>query len=219
MPTIQLIQKDNYCPNYVQLEAPSNFDLEKCAEIVSLSKGKNGCHPTNGFFMHNGKASGYCYCITDDCTQSSASNSGLNIYKFSEVTNIQLVEEDMYCPNFVHLRSPANFGLKACAELVSLSKGKNGCHSTYDIFMHVGQDSGYCYCIKDECTEPEASASGLNIYQFAESKSLFAIYSLCVGDYNFNQLVVYMLDIIWLVKNLFQKKQYNLCPEFILTSQ
>jgi len=135
---------------------------------VSLSKGKNGCHSTNGLFMHTGGDAGYCYCVTDDCTQrqSTLTNRGSNLYKLSEVSNIVLFEEDMNCPNHVRLRSRSN-SLKACAEVVSMSKGKNGCHSTYDIFMHDGTDSGYCYCIKDECTERSPSTSGLNIYQFA----------------------------------------------------
>ena len=173
MPTIELIEEDMYCPNHVQLEKPSKFNLKKCAEIVFLSKGKNGCHSTNGLFMHTGGDAGYCYCVKDDCTQRHrVTNRGSNLYKLSEVSNIVLFEEDMNCPNHVRLRSRSN-GLKACAEVVSMSKGKNGCHSTYDIFMHDGTDSGYCYCIKDECTERSPSTSGLNIYQFATRKTLF----------------------------------------------
>jgi len=169
MPTIELIEEDMYCPNHAQLSKPSKFDLEKCAEIVTLSKGKNGCHTSNGLFMHSGEDSGYCYCVTDDCTQrqSTLTNRGSNLYKISEVTSIKLFEEDMNCPNHVQLRSRSN-SLKACAEVVSMSKGKNGCHPTYDIFMHDGTDSGYCYCIKDECRVRSPSSTGLNIYEFTK---------------------------------------------------
>jgi len=172
MSTIQLIEEDKYCPNFVQLEAPSAVDLNKCAETVSLSKGKNGCHSTNGIFMHNGQDAGYCYCVTDDCTKSYASKSGLNTYKLSAVSSIVLSKEDMYCHNYIPLKSPSTFDLKSCAELVSLYKGKNGCQSTLDLlpppFMHVGKGSGVCYCITDECNQRSASTTGLNIYRYSE---------------------------------------------------
>ena len=186
MSTIQLIEEDKYCPNFVQLEAPSAFDLNKCAETVSLSKGKNGCHSTNGIFMHNGQDAGYCYCVTDDCTKSHASKSGLNTYKLSAVSSIDLYKEDMYCHNYTPLKSPSTFDLKSCAELVSLYKGKNGCQSTLDLlpppFMHVGKGSGVCYCITDDCKQSLASTSGLNIYRYSESKNCSAFFYLCFGD-------------------------------------
>ena len=182
MSTIQLIEEDKYCPNFVQLKAPSTFDLNKCAEAVSLSKGKNGCHSTNGIFVHTGQDAGYCYCIKDDCTQSYASTSGFNIYKLSAVSSIDLYKEDMYCHDYTQLKSPSNFDLKSCAELVSLSKGKHGCQSTLDLFMHVGRGSGGCYCSTNDCEKRSASTSGLNVYRFSESKNFSAFFYSCLGD-------------------------------------
>ena len=182
MSTIQLIEEDKYCSNFVQLEAPSTFDLNKCAETVSLSKGKNGCHATNGLFLHKGHDAGDCFCVTDDCTKSLALKSGLNTYKLSTVSSIDLYKEDMYCHNYTPLKSPSTFDLKSCAELVSLYKGKNGCDSTLDMFVHVGQGSGVCYCIADDCKQRSASTTGLNIYRYSESKNCSAFFYLCLGD-------------------------------------
>ena len=81
-----LVEYGRTCQNWAKLDDGSwdPYSFEKCAEMVKASKGKNGCHATNGIFMHVGKKDLWtCRCSKDDCTYRGWSNF-LNIYKLPE---------------------------------------------------------------------------------------------------------------------------------------
>ena len=82
---LQPDENGKFCLYSVSLPIPKkseNISFENCAELVSLNKGKNGCH-VSGIFMHVGKGAGGCFCSEDNCTKRGES-SDLNIYKLSQ---------------------------------------------------------------------------------------------------------------------------------------
>lgn len=104
---------------------------------------------------------------------------------YADISALQPDEYDMFCRTSVSLpknpnpKKTANISLENCAELVSLNKGKNGCHVS-GIFMHVGNGAGGCWCSKDNCTE-RSNTTNLNIYKLSQGKKLYIIFLLCFG--------------------------------------
>ena len=78
-----LIGENSYCSNYVSIHDRSghqNSTLEGCAEAMYVSKGKYGCHTTNGIFFYDKNNPEFCWCSTDDCTLRTSEND-YNVYQ------------------------------------------------------------------------------------------------------------------------------------------